>query len=252
MRTLLALAAAVLTAAALAAPATAHVQVRPTVAAPGDPVLFEVIVPGESDAKTVEVTLQVPKDVLPFSFNDPPGWERRTAKAPTAASRRSSGAASRPPTASRASPSWPRRPSRRATSSGRRCSATTTAQIARWIGAPDSENPAAVTKVTASAPRQNAGGESGEAAAEGASPTPAATVAAAPASAPVAGGRRQPAAADPLDRRRRARRRRAVRRAARPPPRGHLSRGPVPLDGRGRRAVRRARTLMFRRCALQS
>ena len=81
MRPLLAIAAAVLTAAALAAPAAAHVQVRPALAAPGDPVLFEVIVPGERDAKTVEVTLQVPKDVLPFSFNDPPGWERENREA---------------------------------------------------------------------------------------------------------------------------------------------------------------------------
>ena len=73
MRLLLAIATAFL---ALAAPAAAHIQVRPALVAPGDPVLFEVLVPGETDAKTIEVTLQVPKDVLPFSFEDPPGWER--------------------------------------------------------------------------------------------------------------------------------------------------------------------------------
>jgi hypothetical protein len=43
VRYLLASAAAFL---ALAAPAAAHIQVRPTLVAPGDPVLFEVIVPG--------------------------------------------------------------------------------------------------------------------------------------------------------------------------------------------------------------
>ncbi len=42
MRTLIAIAAAVLSAAAFAAPAGAHIQVRPAVAAPGDPVLFQV------------------------------------------------------------------------------------------------------------------------------------------------------------------------------------------------------------------
>ena len=69
------LAAAV--AALVAAPAaSAHVQVRPALAAPGDPVLFQVIVPNEKDAHTVEVTLQVPKDVLPFSFEEPDGWTR--------------------------------------------------------------------------------------------------------------------------------------------------------------------------------
>ena len=38
--------------------------------------LFQVIVPNEKDASTVEVTLQVPKDVLPFSFEEPDGWTR--------------------------------------------------------------------------------------------------------------------------------------------------------------------------------
>ena len=120
----LALAAAVLTAAALAAPATAHVQVRPTVAAPGDPVLFEVIVPGESDAKTVQVTLQVPKERAAVLLQRPAGLGTgETAKASDGSlvGDRLAGRASRR-TASRASPSWLRRPSRRATSSGRRCS----------------------------------------------------------------------------------------------------------------------------------
>ena len=61
---------------AAAAPARAHVQVTPTEAAPGDPVVFEVLVPGETDAHTTEVSLQIPKDVLPFSFAEVPGWKR--------------------------------------------------------------------------------------------------------------------------------------------------------------------------------
>ncbi len=60
----------------VAAPASAHVQVRPALVAPGDPVLFEVIVPNERDAHTTEVTLQVPKDLIPFSFAEPEGWTR--------------------------------------------------------------------------------------------------------------------------------------------------------------------------------
>ena len=184
MRPLLALAAAVLTAAALAAPAAAHVQVRPTVAAPGDPVLFEVIVPGESDAKTVEVTLQVPKDVLPFSFNDPPGWERENREG-------SDGSLEAIVwRGTQASDGFSRfaflasTPEEEGDIVWKALQRYDDGEVARWIGAPDSENPAAVTKVTASAPRQNAGGESGEAAAEGASPTPAAT-SAAPATAPA-------------------------------------------------------------------
>ena len=71
-----ALAAGLVALAVTAAPAAAHIQVRPTLVAPGDPVLFQLIVPNEKDAHTVEVTLQVPKDVLPFSFEEPAGWKR--------------------------------------------------------------------------------------------------------------------------------------------------------------------------------
>ena len=67
-RTTIPLAAAAV-AAASAAPAAAHVQVTPARAAPGDPVVFEVLVPGETDAHTTEVALQIPEDVLPFPGN---------------------------------------------------------------------------------------------------------------------------------------------------------------------------------------
>ena len=43
---------------------------------PGDPVRFELLIPGETDAHTTEVSLQIPKGVLPFSFEDQPGWKR--------------------------------------------------------------------------------------------------------------------------------------------------------------------------------
>ena len=50
---------------------------RPAQAAPGDPVLWTVLVPSEEEAGTRQVELAVPKDVLPFSFEDAPGWTRR-------------------------------------------------------------------------------------------------------------------------------------------------------------------------------
>jgi uncharacterized protein YcnI len=62
--------------AALPAAASAHVLVRPSAAAPLDPVLWTVLVPNEREEKTVEIELQVPEGVIPFSFNDVPGWER--------------------------------------------------------------------------------------------------------------------------------------------------------------------------------
>ena len=62
---------------AFAAPAGAHIQVRPTQAAPDDAVLFEVLVPDERQKATTKVEVAVPKDVLPFSFEDKPGWTRK-------------------------------------------------------------------------------------------------------------------------------------------------------------------------------
>jgi hypothetical protein len=52
------------------------VQIRPTEAAPGDSVMFQLVVPGERDARTVEVAVQIPEGVLPFSYEDTPGWRR--------------------------------------------------------------------------------------------------------------------------------------------------------------------------------
>ena len=156
MRYLFAVAAAFL---ALAAPAAAHVQVRPALVAPGDPVLFEVIVPGERDAKTIEVTLQVPKDVLPFSFQDPPGWERTNEEAAdgSIAAIRWRG--------EQAEDGFSRfaflasTPEQEGEIQWKALQTYDDGHISRWIGAPDSENPAAVTTVSASAARQNAGGE---------------------------------------------------------------------------------------------
>ena len=124
-------------------PAAAHIQVRPALVAPGDPVLFEVLVPGERDAQTVEVTLQVPKDVLPFSFEDPPGWERTNKEAPTAASTsiRWRGKLAEDGFARFAFLGLDARAGGRDRLEGA-ADLRRRARSSRWIGAPDSENPA--------------------------------------------------------------------------------------------------------------
>lgn len=161
-RALLAAAAATLVA---AAPASAHVQVRPALVAPGDPVLFQVIVPNEKDAHTVRVELQIPKDVIPFSFEEPDGWTREnkegadgsletvvwTGELAEDGFARFSFLAS-----------TPEQPGEIVWKSVQTYDDDSTS---RWIGAPDSDNPAAVTTVSADAPRENAGGEGAEAAA---------------------------------------------------------------------------------------
>jgi uncharacterized protein YcnI len=160
----------------LAAPAGAHVQVTPTTAAPGDPVRFEVLVPGETAAHTTEVALQVPKGVLPFSFEDHPGWKRTLEQADDG----SVGVVR-----------WRGRlaadgfvrfsflaatPEEEGELVWKAVQKYDDGEEAAWIGPPESDNPAPVTTVSASAPRQNAGGEGAE---EGAAE-------AAPAAAPVA------------------------------------------------------------------
>jgi uncharacterized protein YcnI len=156
---------------AAAGPAFGHVQVSPNEVAPGDPVRFELLVPNERDASTVEVSLQMPKDVLPFSFNDPPGW-RRTLETRSDGSievvrwrgrLRSDGFADFSFLAST--------PEREGEISWKAIQKYDDGKETAWIGPPDSDEPAAVTQVIASAPRQNAGGESSDEGTAGATET---------------------------------------------------------------------------------
>jgi uncharacterized protein YcnI len=152
--------AGVVAAIAAAAPAAqAHVQVRPTTAAPGDSVLFQILVPGESEARTTEVALQVPDGVLPFSWEDTPGWTRRVTLADDG---------------SIDVVRWRGRlatdgfvrfaflaatPEQEGEIAWRAIQTYDNGEKVRWIGPTDSDTPAAVTEITESAPRENAGGE---------------------------------------------------------------------------------------------
>jgi uncharacterized protein YcnI len=144
---------------AAAAPASAHIQVRPTVAAPGDPVLFQLIVPNEKDAKTVEVTLQVPKDVLPFSFEEPAGWKRTNKLASDGSIATVSYTGELAQDGFAQFSFLASTPEREGEIAWKALQKYDDGSTVRWIGAPDSDNPAAVTKITKAAPRENAGGE---------------------------------------------------------------------------------------------
>ncbi len=171
------------------AAAQAHIQVSPTAVAPGDAAKFTVLVPGERDVETTRVELKMPAGLLPFSYEETPGWKRELVKA-------SNGAVDRVVWTGRfpkdgfAEFSFlagtPEKPGELVFKALQTYSDGT---IVRWIGAPGSDQPAPVTKVEVSAPRHNAGGES-----EGGTSTPASGGAAtrAPTSAPVTA----PAAAD--------------------------------------------------------
>lgn len=139
--------------------ASAHVQVTPAVVAPGDPVEFTVLVPGERDTGTTKVDLKLPPGLIPFSFTDVPGWKRRIVRA-------ADGSAERIVWTGRAAPDGLLRfvflagtPEQPTTMEWKALQTYAGGYVARWIGAPDTDYPAAVTEVRADAPRRNAGGE---------------------------------------------------------------------------------------------
>jgi uncharacterized protein YcnI len=146
--------------AGLTASSQAHVQVTPLTAAPGDAVRFEFLVPNErDDVSTVAVSLQIPKDVDPFSFDDPPGWRRTLNKAGDGridvvrwrGRLRSDGFTEFAFLAST--------PQREGPITWRSTQTYADGKETAWVGPPESDEPAAVTQVDADAPRRDAGGE---------------------------------------------------------------------------------------------
>jgi uncharacterized protein YcnI len=159
-RVALALGAASALAAMLAAPpASGHVQVRPTEAAPLDPTLWTVLVPNERQESTRRVELAVPKDVYPFSYEATPGWKRSLKLAGDGTVR---------------SIVWEGRlasdglavftflattPEREGEIAWKALQEYEGGKVVRWIGVPDSEEPASYTTIGSDVPPQNAGGE---------------------------------------------------------------------------------------------
>ncbi|MEV4423726.1 DUF1775 domain-containing protein [Patulibacter sp. NPDC049589] len=170
-RTALVTGAAVLATLGCAGTAGAHIQLTPSTVAPNDPVEFTVIVPSERPAHTTRVDLKLPPGVIPFAYGETPGWKRRLITA-------SNGAIERVVwTGKLAEDGYARftflagTPEKPATLTWKALQTYDDGTIARWIGSPDSDSPAPVTKVIAGAPRQNAGGE-GESGTETAATAP--------------------------------------------------------------------------------
>jgi uncharacterized protein YcnI len=145
----------------VAAPAAAHIQVLPERVAPADPVLFSVLVPGESSSGTSKVDLKVPAGVYPFSYEEIPGWKRKLIKKPN-------GLIDRIVWTGRAAPDGLVRftflagtPEKSGEIKWGAIQTYADGQEALWIGSPESDNPAPVTVVSESVQRQNAGGEGG-------------------------------------------------------------------------------------------
>jgi uncharacterized protein YcnI len=178
------IAVALVAAGAFPAAAQAHIQVTPAAVAPGDAAKFTVLVPGERDSGTVKVELQMPRELLPFSYEDPAGWKRSLVKAGNGSVERVVWTGRAPSDGFTEFSFLAGTPDTPGALRFKALQTYADGTVVRWIGAPDSDNPAAVVKVDASARKQNAGGESGEAEAG----APAATATAAPRAAATGRG----------------------------------------------------------------
>ncbi len=118
------------------------------------------------------MTLKIPADVLPFSFSDPPGWTRKNVMAANGAIDQVEWTGELAPDGFVEFSFIAATPEQPGVLSWKALQEYSDGQVVRWIGAPDSEEPAPTTEVTEDAPRQNAGGEAEEG---GEAPTPTTT-----------------------------------------------------------------------------
>jgi uncharacterized protein YcnI len=190
-----ALALAALGLGAVAPAASAHVQVTPARVAPGDAVMFTVLVPNERDTATTKVALKIPDGVLAFSFEEEPGWTRTEQQAANGSVESVTWTGSLPPESFVRFTFLASTPDTQGTLAFPAVQTYADGQEAAWIGAPDSQEPAPTVEVTTAAPSANAGGEGDEGGgAESAATTAPATTAAEPATSAAATEPAEPAA----------------------------------------------------------
>jgi uncharacterized protein YcnI len=162
--------------------AGAHIQVLPSIVATDDPVKFTVVVPGEQEDSTTSVDLKMPAGLLPFSYEETPGWTRKLVMASNGAVDRVVWTGKLPKDGFVEFSFLAGTPEKAGELVFKALQTYADGSVVRWIGEPKSDHPAPVVEVQNDAPRQNAGGESGSegasrpAAAASATATPAATV----------------------------------------------------------------------------
>jgi len=153
--------------------AGAHVQVAPTEAAPNDAVKFTVLVPGERAPHwTKRVVLKVPRGVLPYSFEATPGWSRHLILAKDHSVDRVVWDGHLAPDGFVEFSFLAATPPKPDVLSWKALQLYNDGDVVRWIGSPNSEEPAPRTTVKAGVPLQNAGGEGASGAAVAGTPAP--------------------------------------------------------------------------------
>ena len=106
-----------------------------------------MLVPGERDSETVKVELQMPRGLLPFSYEDPAGWKRSLAKAADGSVERVVWTGSAPSDGFTEFSFLAGTPDTPGELQFKALQTYADGTVVRWIGAPDSDNPAAVVKV---------------------------------------------------------------------------------------------------------
>ena len=130
--------------------------------------------PNEREQHTRRIELKMPAGVAPFSFQDLPGWKRTLKLKPDQSidtivwtgRLASDGLAEFSFLAAT--------PEREGEIAWKALQTYDDGQIVRWIGDEKAEEPASFTTISADAPRQNAGGEGGDATTGGGNSEPAA------------------------------------------------------------------------------
>jgi uncharacterized protein YcnI len=156
--------------------AGAHIQVIPSIVAPNDPVKFTVVVPGEQEDSTTSVDLKMPAGLLPFSYEETPGWTRKLVLASNGAVDRVVWTGKLPKDGFVEFSFLAGTPEKPGELVFKALQTYADDSVVRWIGEPKSDHPAPVVEVQKDAPRQNAGGESGSES----QPAPAASATATP------------------------------------------------------------------------
>ncbi|WP_354700166.1 putative protein YcnI [Paraconexibacter sp. AEG42_29] len=173
---ILAAALAALAVLATAGPAAAHVTVQPDTATAGEYTVIDVRVPNESDeASTKTIALQMPPGFAAASFQPVPGWEVTVKKEKLATPiETDDGQITEgvtqvtwtggriPPGGFQDFPLSVLMPDKAQTLTFKAVQTYTDGEVSRWIGAPDSDEPAPTVKLTTAAAGEEAGHGGGE------------------------------------------------------------------------------------------
>jgi uncharacterized protein YcnI len=131
--------------------AAAHAVIRPAESRPAELQLYTVVVPTERDVPTVEVDMKVPEGIDFLLVDDTAGWQTHLVRAGERIDQIQWHGSSIPPKFFATFRFIARNPLLASSLSWKIIQRYQDGKAVRWIGPPDSDTPAATTKITESA-----------------------------------------------------------------------------------------------------